>query len=57
VIRYPEREKDNGEKLAAFMDRRLKELDGFVLFDKTRRYKIILLNGWPDASKKEPAKQ
>lgn len=54
---YPEQDRDNADKLAAFMTRRLKELDGFVLFDKTRRYKIILPNGWPDAKKKESAKQ
>ena len=55
---YPESDRDNGDKLAAFMSRRLKELDGgFVLFDKTRRYKIILPNGWPDVNKKESAKQ
>jgi hypothetical protein len=53
---YPERDRDNGEKLAAFMNRRLKELDGFVLFDKGRRYKIVLPNGWPDVNKKEAAK-
>ncbi len=33
------------------MNRRLKELDGFVLSDKTYRYKIILPNGWPDVYK------
>ena len=53
---YPERDRDDSEKLAAFMTRRLKELDGFVLFDKTHRYKIVLPNGWPDFKKKESAK-
>jgi hypothetical protein len=54
---YPERDRDNEEKLASFMSRRLKELDGFVLFDKAHRYKIILPNGWPDVNKQGPAKQ
>lgn len=45
---YPEQDRDNPEKLAPYMNRRLKELDGFVLFDKTRRYKISLPNGWAD---------
>ena len=54
---YPEREKHNTEKLAPYMNHRLKELDGFVVFDKTRRYKIVLPNGWPDVNKKEPTKQ
>ena len=48
---YPERDKDNMEKAAPFLNRRLKELDGFVLFDKTHGYKIILPNGWPGANK------
>jgi hypothetical protein len=55
---YPEQDRDNVDKLTAFMTRRLKELDGFVLFDKTRRYKIILpKNGWPYVNKTESAKQ
>jgi hypothetical protein len=45
---YLEADKDNAEKLAPFWSRRLKELDGFVLFDKAHRYEIILPNGWPD---------
>jgi hypothetical protein len=48
---YPARDRDDGEKLAIFMNRRLKELDGFVLFDKAHRYKIIFPNGWPDTKK------
>jgi hypothetical protein len=42
---YPERDWDNDEKLAAFLNRRVKELDGFVLFDKTTRCEIVLPNG------------
>jgi hypothetical protein len=54
---YPERDRDNLEKLAPYMGKQLKKLDGFVLFDKTRRYKIILPNGWPDAKQTETGKQ
>lgn len=54
---YPEQDRDNGAKLAAFMDRRLKEIDGFVLFDKMRRYEVTLPNGWNNWSNtKQPGK-
>lgn len=38
------------------------EIDGFVLFDPTNRYKVDLPNGWPEAVKrakeaKEPRKR
>jgi hypothetical protein len=46
---YAVEQKDNPDKINPFFNRRLKELDGFVLFDKNRRYKIILPNGWPSA--------
>jgi len=43
-------EKANDEKqLSAFVDRRLAEIDGFVLFDTTSRYKVDFPNGWPEA--------
>ena len=32
--------------ISAFTNRKLKHLDGFVLFDEAHRYKIILFNGW-----------
>ena len=51
---YPEKDRDDAKKLGPFMNRRLKELDGFVLFDKNRRYKIVLPNGWPDVKKVSP---
>jgi hypothetical protein len=54
---YTERDRDNVDKVAPFMNRRLNELDGFVLFDKMHRYEIILPNGWPDVKKKESGKQ
>lgn len=54
---YPPRDQADEDKLSAFMTRRIKELDGFVLFDKTRRYKIILPNGWPDVNKTVSPKQ
>jgi hypothetical protein len=34
--------------ISAFTNRKLKHLDGFVLFDEAHRYKIILPNGWPN---------
>jgi hypothetical protein len=40
------------DKLSEVTNRHLKEIDGFVLFDKVHRYKIILPNGWPDVKKK-----
>lgn len=44
------KEKASDEKqLSAFIDRRLAELDGFVLFDPTNRYKVDFPNGWPEA--------
>lgn len=51
---YPERERNNVEKLKPYFDRRLKEVDGFVVFDKVHRYKIVLPNGWPDVKNQEP---
>lgn len=44
-------QKANDEKqLSAFVDRRLAELDGFVLFDAANRYKVDFPNGWPEAA-------
>jgi hypothetical protein len=46
-------QKANDEKqLSAFVDRRLAEIDGFVLFDPTSRYKVDFPNGWPEAVKR-----
>lgn len=43
-------QKANDEKqLPPFVDRRLTEIDGFVLFDSTNRYKVDFPNGWPEA--------
>jgi hypothetical protein len=43
--------KANDEKqISPFVDRRLSEIDGFVLFDPTNRYKIDFPNGWPQAA-------
>jgi hypothetical protein len=43
-------QKANDEKqLSPFVDRRLAEIDGFVLFDSTDRYKVDFPNGWPQA--------
>jgi hypothetical protein len=50
---FSERDKDGRNfSSSSYMNLRLRELDGFVVFDKTRRYKIVLPNGWLDASKK-----
>lgn len=43
---------NDNEKLSAVMNRQLEMLDGFVLFDKVRRYKVILPNGWPNVKKR-----
>jgi hypothetical protein len=40
--------------LSAFTNRKLKNLDGFVLFDEAHRYKIILPNGWPNVHPTAP---
>jgi hypothetical protein len=43
---------DDEKQLAPFMDRRLAEIDGFVLFEPTNRYKVDFPNGWPEAVKR-----
>ena len=45
---YPEKERDNLDKLGEFTKGRLKEIDGFVVLDKKNRYEIIFPNGWKD---------
>jgi uncharacterized lipoprotein YbaY len=40
---------DDEKQLSVFMDRRLAEIDGFVLFDSTNRYKVDFPNAWPEA--------
>lgn len=50
---YPKAEKENTEKLTAFMHRRLKELAGFVMFDKRNRYMVKFPSGWEDAGRDE----
>lgn len=56
-LRYPYSEKYNsaasederydfGTKLAMYMTSELSNLDGFVVLDQTRRYKIEFPNGW-----------
>jgi len=45
---YPEKERDNLDKLGEFMKSRLKEVDGFVVLDKENRYEITFPNGWRD---------
>jgi len=36
---------------------RLAEIDGFVLFDPTNRYKVDFPNGWPESTKREKETQ
>ena len=45
---YPKKESDNLDKLSKFMNRRLKEVDGFVVLDKKNRYEIVFPKGWQD---------
>jgi len=47
---FSQQKANDAKQFSAFMDRRLAELDGFVLFDLTNRYKINFPNGWPDAA-------
>jgi len=37
---YPYEQRDNGEQLNAFMNRRLSEIEGFVVLDQVKRYEI-----------------
>jgi hypothetical protein len=50
---YPKKDRDNSDKLARFMDRRLKEVDGFVILDKAKRYEIIFPKGWNATDEKK----
>lgn len=43
---YPKEDKDNTEKIAPFMDRRLNEIDGFRILDTQNRYQVDLPRGW-----------
>ncbi len=43
---YPEADRDNLHKLATFMNRKLEELDGFAVLDRTNRYQISFPKGW-----------
>jgi hypothetical protein len=50
--RYPgeftQTDKANGNKINTNLDRRLKELNGFVLFDEQNHYRVDLPEGWKD---------
>jgi hypothetical protein len=41
---FTERDMKNSEKSRLFFARKLKDMQGFVIFDRARRYKIILPN-------------
>lgn len=47
---FSEKQANDQKELSAFIDRRLAEIDGFVLFDPTSRYKVEFPNGWPQAA-------
>src|SRR5215831_5228081 len=47
---YPKSDRDNPDKLSKFMDRRLKELEGFAVLDRTSRYQVTFPSGWQDSS-------
>lgn len=46
---FSKQKADDEKQLSPFVDRRLSEIDGFVLFDSTNRYKVDFPNGWPEA--------
>lgn len=46
---YPKSDRDNLDKLSKFMARREKELEGFVVLDRTNRYQMTFPKGWKDA--------
>lgn len=45
---FPKSDRDNLEKLSKFMNRRLSEIDGFVILDNQHRYQINFPKGWDD---------
>ena len=45
---FPKSDIDNIEKFSKFMNRRLSEVDGFVILDKENRYQIDFHRGWKD---------
>jgi hypothetical protein len=46
---YPKSDRDNLDKLSKFMTRRLKELAGFAVLDRTNRYQVTFPKGWQDS--------
>jgi hypothetical protein len=46
---YPKSDRDNLDKLSKFIARRLKQLEGFVVLDRTNRYQINFPKGWQDS--------
>ncbi|MDP2157986.1 MAG: hypothetical protein Q8K68_09790 [Nitrospirota bacterium] len=45
---FPQSDKDNLEKLSKLVNRRLSEIDGFVILDNQHRYQINFPKGWDD---------
>ena len=50
---YPRKHRDDLGKLNAFMKRRLKEIEGFVILDRKRRYEIKFPKGWEPWGQKD----
>ncbi|MGH2567801.1 MAG: hypothetical protein ACRDGA_05635, partial [Bacteroidota bacterium] len=53
---YPKTDRDDLDKLSKFMNRRLKELDGFAVLDRVKRYQIIFPRGWQDSPETKVSK-
>jgi hypothetical protein len=54
---FPKSDKDNLEKLSKFMNRRLSEVDGFVVLDNQHRYQINFPKGWDDKESNKTTQQ
>lgn len=48
---YPQKERDDLNKLNKFMHRHLKEVAGFVIFAKMNHYETVFPGGWKDGVK------
>ncbi len=49
---FTKSDRDKLDKLSNFMDRRLKEVDGFVVLDRDNRYRVVFPKGWQEATSK-----
>jgi hypothetical protein len=53
---FPKDQKDDLDKLGAFMDKRNSEIDGFLIIDNKNRIKIFFKNDYQDTTKKKMPK-